>query len=161
VSSFVAATEGHQSGLLWYDRRLQVADYPILGAIFAECTSAVAPATFGTEWWPRGGGLVGDGGADVGILDGVQWGDFYPAAGAASRYGFVGRTRDQWGTEIATCTVYLFRTSDNTLIDTTTSDSAGNFLLNTAYYPDTHYIVAHKSGSPDVDGVTPNTLIGT
>jgi len=46
------------------------------------------------------------------------------------------------------------------LIDSTISDPSGNFLVSTAYYPDTHYIVAHKTGSPDIDGVTPNTLVG-
>lgn len=139
------------------DRRLLAPRYGMIGALFAEVD--ITPGTFRTEWWPRSG-CVCDG-ADVGSPTAVAWGAYDIAAGASSRYGFVGVTRDQWGTEIGSCSVLLFRTSDNALIDSTTSDPSGNFLLNTPYYPDYHYIVAHKTGSPDVDGVTPNTLIGT
>ena len=160
MSGFISATSGVQR-IEADDRRLMAPRYGQIGALFADVD--IMPGTFATEWWPAraSAGLVGDLGVDVGILAGVRWGHYDIAAGASSRFGFVGVTRDQWGTAIATCTVYLFRTSDNVLVDTTTSDPSGNFLLNTAFYPDTHYIVAHKSGSPDVDGVTPNTLIGT
>lgn len=120
-----------------------------------------AAAAFTTSWWPGGAGFVGDSGADVAIIAAEKWGEFDQAAGAASRFGFVGVTRDQWGTAVGAVTVYLFRTSDNVLLDTSISDPSGNFLLNTPYYPDAHYIVAHKSGSPDVDGASVNTLIGT
>lgn len=160
MSGFVSATSGTQV-IRADDARLLAPRWAPVGALFAEVV--VIHGTFATEWWPARAtaGFVGDGGADVGILAGVRWGNYDIAAGAASRFGFVGVTRDQWGTAIGACTVYLFRTSDNVLQDTTTSDPDGNFLLNTAYYPDTHYIVAHKAGSPDVDGVTPNTLIGS
>lgn len=119
-----------------------------------------ASASFVSPWWPTQAGFVGDLGAEVGLLCAEQWGEFDQAAGSASRFGFTGVTRDQWGTAVGTVTVNLFRTSDNVLVDSSISDPSGNFLLNTAYYPDTHYIVAHKSGSPDVDGATVNTLIG-
>ena len=160
MSSFVSATSGVRR-IEADDRRLMAPRYGQIGALFADVN--IIPGTFATEWWPARAtaSFVGDGGADVGILAGAWWGNYDIAAGASSRFGFVGVTRDQWGTAIPTCTVYLFRTSDNVLVDTTTSDPSGNFLLNTSFYPDTHYIVAHKSGSPDVDGVTPNTLIGT
>jgi len=157
MSGFVAATSGVQSiGL--QDLRLNRMDFqPAM--IFADVWTP-APAVFYSPWWPGISGLLGDQAADVGVLDRTRWGAYDQAAGAASRYGFVGVTRDSLGTPIGSCTVKLFRTADDLLLDTSTSDPSGNFLLNTAYYPDQHYIVAHKSSSPDVDGVTVNTLIG-
>lgn len=120
---------------------------------------AIASAPFENIWWPRGSTCCL--GMAEGILDAVWWGEYDQAAGASSRYGFVGVTRNQYGSPVGTCVVKLFRTSDDLLLDTTTSDPSGNFLLNTAYYPDAHYITLHKSGSPDIDGITVNTLIGT
>lgn len=130
--------------------------------IFSEVTSAIAPALYTSDYWPRSG-LVGNLGLDVSILERTTpWKFPQPYGGAASRYGFVGVTRDQYGTAIPSCVAKLYRTSDDSLQDTTTSDATtGEFLLNTFYYPDAHYIVAHKAGSPDVDGASVNTLIGT
>jgi len=120
--------------------------------------SFIAGGTFANGWWPRGG-LMGN---DGDILAAATWGEFDQTAGAASRYGFTGITRDQYGSVLGSCVVKLFRTSDDKLIDTTTSNATtGAFLLNTPYYPDTHYIYVHKTGSPDVDGVSPNTMIGS
>lgn len=116
---------------------------------------AIATSSFETDWWPRGGNLS-DGGA---IIEAAWWGEFDQYGGAASRFGLTGVTRDALGSPIALCTVKLFRTSDDVLLDTQVSDANGNFVLNTPYYPDAHYMVAHKSGSPDVDGVTANNLI--
>lgn len=144
------------------DLRLAPPQMRRIGAIFEECVSAIAPAPFTSEWWPSVAGFLGDLGADVGILAAESWGEYYPAGGAASRFGFVGVTRDQYGSIMGNCVVKLFRTSDDLLIDQTTSDpTTGAFLLNTAYYPTTHYIVAYKAGSPDVAGASVNTLIGT
>lgn len=159
MSGFVAATQGVQR-LGAHDQRLNRPDFKT-PALFVDGWNAVAPATFETEWWPKGGGFIGDGATDVGLLEASWWGEYDPAAGAASRFGFVGVARDAYGSPVASMTLKLFRTSDDTLLDTTTSDPSGNFLLNTAYYPDTHYITCHKSGSPDIDGITVNSLIGT
>jgi hypothetical protein len=111
-------------------------------------------------FWPRRGGFMGDAAVDVAMLDGVSWGTFYPAGGIASRLGFVGVTRDQYGTPTGNCVVQLFRTSDDLFIMEITSDASGNFLLQSIYTPDTHYIVAYKAGSPDIFGTTVNTLVG-
>lgn len=111
-------------------------------------------------FWPKGNGFVGDYGADVGLIDSTAWGGFYPAGGVASRLGFVGVTRDQYGTPTGNCVVQLFRTSDDLFIMEITSDADGNFLLQSIYTPDTHYIVAYKAGSPDIFGTTVNTLVG-
>lgn len=120
------------------------------------------PLDFGykSQWWPRGNGLLGDYGADVGVLDSVAWSFFEPVGGESSRVGFVGITRDQYGTPVGSCVVQLFRTSDDLFIMEVTSDASGNFLLQSWYTPDTHYIVAYKAGSPDIFGTTVNTLVG-
>jgi len=120
---------------------------------------AIAPTSFETMWWPRGGSCCL--GSDMGLLEASWWGEYDQAAGASSRFGFTGITRDANGTPVASCTVSLFRTSDNVLLDTQVSDTNGSFLLSTPYYPAAHYIVAHKTATPDIDGVTVNTLIGS
>ena len=113
-----------------------------------------------SEWWPRGNALLGDSAADVGMLDAVAWGEYDMVGGESSRVGFVGVTRDQYGTPLGSCVVQLFRTSDDLFIMEMTSDSNGNFLLQSWYTPDAHYIVAYKAGSTDVFGTTVNTLVG-
>lgn len=157
MSAFVGAAQP-QFILRRSDERINRMDFQP-EQVFADVW-AIAPASFATDWWPGGGNLCGDEGADAGVLSAVLWGQYDQAAGSSSRYGFTGVTRDSLGTAIGTCVVKLYRTSDDSLLDSTVSDPSGNFLLNTPYYPDTHYIVAHKTGSPDVDGVTQNTLIG-
>lgn len=121
---------------------------------------AVAPGSFASEYWPGAAELF-DTADGPSIEQEVRWGWYDQAAGSSSRYVFRGVTRDQYGSAVGTCSVLLYRTSTNVLIDSATSDPAGNFELTTTFYPDTHYIVAHKTGSPDIDGVTPNTLIGS
>lgn len=141
------------------DRRLNRMDFQEAGALFADVW-AIAVAPFVSPWWPRSG-FLGDCGVDVPMCPAVQWGDYDQAAGAASRFGFVGVTRDSFGSALGGCTVLLFRTSDNALQDSTTSDASGNFLLNTAYYPDAHFLVVRKTGSPNVSGATDGTQVGT
>ena len=113
-----------------------------------------------SDWWPNRSSFAGDYIADIGLIGSTWWGDVYPAGGIASRVGFVGVTRDQYGTPTGGCVVQLFRTSDDLFIMEITSDSSGNFLLQSWYTPDTHYIVAYKAGSPDIFGTTVNTLVG-
>lgn len=70
-----------------------------------------------------------------------------------------GVTKDSAGVALAACTVQLFRTSDDSFRSGVVSDGAGNYTL----YPDVtgpFYLVAYKSGSPDVGGTTVNTLLG-
>jgi hypothetical protein len=147
------------NGFCFQDVRLHRMDFRPIQE-FADVW-AIPSASYVTDWWPGGAKLSGEPGVNAEFESAVLWGDYDQAGGASSRFGFVGVTRDAYGTPIAACTVKLFRTSDDLLLDTTISDPSGNYLLNTAYYPDTHYLVAHKTGSPDVDGVSVNTLIGT
>lgn len=122
---------------------------------------AIAIAPFTTDWWPGAAGITVDFAVSAGILSAVKWGEYDQAAGASSRYGFKGKSRDQYGSAVGICNMTLFKTSDDSVMDRTTSDPNGDFLLNTPFYPDTHQIRLHKAGSPDIDGVTVNTLIGT
>lgn len=126
----------------------------------ARARALYARFDYQSGFWPRRGGFVGDMGLDISVLETPAWGSFYPAGGIASRVGFVGVTRDQYGTPTGSCVVQLFRTSDDLFIMEITSDSSGNFLLQSWYTPDTHYIVAYKAGSPDIFGTTVNTLVG-
>jgi hypothetical protein len=118
---------------------------------------------FASPWWP-GSGFVGDCAVDVAAFNSSQkWYELPEITrGTNSRFGIAGVTRDQYGSVIVSCTVKLFKTSDDSLVSQIVSDANnGSYLLSTPYYPDTHYIVATKSGSPDVAGATVNTLIGS
>lgn len=70
-----------------------------------------------------------------------------------------GVTRDSTGAVLAGCTVFLFRTSDNSYVSSSTSDANGNYVLPASPLLQ-HYVVAYLVGSPDVSGVTLNTLLG-
>lgn len=127
----------------------------------------IGAASWDCAYWPGGSGLVGQQGTDFGMTGitgtpggGIFWEPVEITRGANGRYLVTGVTRDQYGSPLAACTVRLFHTSDNVLQDTQTSDVNGNYTVSTPYYPDTHYIVAYKTGSPDVEGTTVNTLIG-
>lgn len=116
---------------------------------------------FACEFWPGGGGLDASGDE---WNRAIQW-DFPDLfTGATARFAFTGVTRDAYGSALGGVTVKLFKTSGtglkDTLIDEIVSNSDGTFQVTTAYYPDTHYLVTYKAGTPDVQGTTVNTLIG-
>lgn len=117
--------------------------------------------SFDSPWWP-GSGLLGL--SDSIVLEPSQYWYEMPeiTRGTNSRYGIAGVTRDANGSAIVSCTVKLFKTSTDELVSRIVSDANnGSYLLSTPYYPDTHYIVAYKAGSPDIAGATVNTLIGS
>lgn len=158
MSGFIGAAQpSFVAGL--QDLRLNRMDFQP-ERVFADIW-AIAVGSFETPWWPKGGGFIGDAGADVGMLEASWWGEFDQQAGASSSYGFAGITRDAYGSPLGGCTVKLFRTDTDALVITVTSDVNGAFLLPTPYYPTQHYIVCSKIGSPDVAGASVNTLIGT
>jgi hypothetical protein len=144
------------------DLRLNRQDFQPMGQILVDFMNFVSGGSFFSEWWPYSSNFAGDNAVDMAMIQSAKWSEIDFGEGASSRFGFVGTTRDANGTPVPSCTVKLYRTSDDSLLDNQTSDPVtGVFLLNTPYYPDQHYIVAHKSGSPDIDGVSPNTLIGS
>jgi hypothetical protein len=73
-------------------------------------------------------------------------------------YRLVGVTRDSFGVALAGCTLSLFRTIDNVLVNQAVSDGGGNYLFTNCSPGLAYYIVAYLAGSPDVAGTTVNTL---
>lgn len=72
-----------------------------------------------------------------------------------------GVTKDSTGVILGSCVVSLFRTLDDLKIDYAISDAiTGAYSFTTAGQGLTYYIVAYKSGSPDVSGTTVNTIFG-
>lgn len=71
-----------------------------------------------------------------------------------------GVTKDSAGAVLGSCTVRLFRTSDDALIATTTSDaSTGAYSFTVGDTLTQYWIEAYKSGSPDVAGTTVRTVV--
>lgn len=69
-----------------------------------------------------------------------------------------GVTRDSTGTILGSCMVDLFRTVDDVKVDSYTSDATTGVYTLSAVGPGPFYVVAYKSGAPDVAGTTVNTL---
>jgi len=119
------------------------------------------PCGYRTDFWPGRRGFIGDYATDVGMLD-ATWSRRMErlAHGIASRVGFPGVTRDQYGTPLAACTVILHKTADDVLVYKGVSDANGNFLAQSVYAGEAHYLVFHKAGAVNVFGATDNNLIG-
>lgn len=101
-----------------------------------------------TPWWPRRGSLMGgfDGVDENAMLArAAWWGDPWLLGGANGRLGFVGVTRDQYGSPLAGCTVRCFRTLTDERVAKVVSDANGAYQATTPYLED-HYLVIH---SPD------------
>lgn len=79
--------------------------------------------------------------------------------GATTIFGVSGTTRDRYGTVLPDATVILFLTATDQKMDKTVSDADGQFLVRSPYYPDPHYLVFYKTGSPDVFASSVNTII--
>jgi hypothetical protein len=120
-----------------------------------------APVGYTSDFWPGNGGFGGDQATDVAVNRAV-WsrGLARLAHGVASRVGFVGVTRDQYGAPLGGVTCSLFKTDTRAWIMDIVSDANGNFLLQSVYSPDTHFIVFYKAGSPEVFGTTRQALVG-
>ena len=69
-----------------------------------------------------------------------------------------GITRDSNGDALGNCTVWLFKTSDKSYVDSTTSNVSGEYsfdgILAGVYY----FIRSYKDGSPNVFGTTDDNL---
>ena len=116
---------------------------------------------FYSGFWPGNRGFIGGLGVDVSMLQGPGGRKLErPAAGIASRVGFPGVTRDQYGAPLASATVVLHRTSTRELVHELVSDASGNFLMQSVYAGEGHYMYFHKAGAINVFGATDNNLIG-
>lgn len=71
-----------------------------------------------------------------------------------------GITKDSTGAALAGCTVSLYRTTDDRLMEKVISDGSGAYRFSTIGLSETYYVVAYKPGSPDVAGTTRNDLVG-
>jgi len=82
----------------------------------------------------------------------------YRSPGVSANTAVVGITRDSTGAVLGSCAVNLFLTGGGILKAATVSDAAGDYRFD---QPGSgpFYLVAYKSGSPDVAGTTVNTLI--
>lgn len=79
---------------------------------------------------------------------------------AASNREIVGVTRTSTGTVLASCVIDLFETGSDLVKARTVSAANGSFTIgNPGTGP--FYLVAYKTGSPDVAGTTVNTVMPT
>lgn len=83
---------------------------------------------------------------------------FYIPFETPERYTITGVTRDSTGAALGLVTVDLFDTATDTIRATTISDANGNYLVD-GQIGYTYYLVAYKTGAPDVAGTTVNTLV--
>jgi hypothetical protein len=99
--------------------------------------------------------------------------------GAITTLTIKGITRDVGGVVLGSCTVKLFRSDLDAILQTTTSDASTGVYkfqveIQPAIYgasiygqvgyaqtvaPTAYYIVSYKAGAPDVAGTTVNTLV--
>lgn len=80
--------------------------------------------------------------------------------GTYARKKFAGRIINAVQTPVAGAIVLLFRTSDRLLVEESLSDANGYYEL---YSPhnSAHFIMAYLTGSPNIQGTTINSLVGT
>lgn len=75
---------------------------------------------------------------------------------------YSGVTKDENSAVVGGCTVSLFRTLDDVLVDRVISDAVtGAFTFTTTGLAEQYYLVLYKDGTPALGGTTVNTLVGT
>lgn len=115
-----------------------------------------AAYSYACQWWPGGGAVEG---GDESALSAARWGDPWVTSGSNGRLGFVGYTRDAFGSPLGGCTVRCFRTSTNELVSQVTSDTNGQYIATTPY-GDAHYLTVHNSTvTPAVAGASVDSLL--
>ncbi len=110
---------------------------------------------YSTPWWPNYGGLMNDGGLGD-IVESAEFESYWTLSGCNGRLGFVGVTRDQYGSPVAGCTVRCYLVSTNELVSMVTSDANGAFVA-TSPYNTPHFLVTHGVGiaGASIDTLTP------
>lgn len=71
-----------------------------------------------------------------------------------------GVTKNSTGVPLGGCSVDLFETISKRYVASTVSDVSGNYEFRSASLSTAYQVVAYLPGSPDVAGVTVNTLVG-
>lgn len=82
-------------------------------------------------------------------------------SGATGGYHLCGTTRDNTGAALGTCVVQMFRTSDDLIVNESTSGPTGEYVATSPYGSVNHYLVAYKAGGTDKTGASINTLVPT
>lgn len=167
MTSFLGAPNVNmQSGIAADDQRLFSPAFRPDIELHEWSLGATGVGDFCSPWWPRAA-LLNDGQGYTGsILSSEAWDYFENIDGGAGYYAFTGVTRDVYGSPLGGCTVKLFKSTfvpangipADTLMNSTVSDASGNYTVITPYYPDPHYLVVYRIGSPDTFGTTANTL---
>lgn len=88
-----------------------------------------------------------------------KWDEDLRYTGGQTAKKLIGTTRDSAGAALGNCVVEGFVTSTDVSIGKVTSDTAGYYELPSSAGAVNHYIVAYKSGSPDVAGTSKNNLV--
>lgn len=88
-----------------------------------------------------------------------RWEPHPDEGGSQSMKKIIGTTRDAGGVALGTCVVKGYRTVNDQFLRQLTSDAAGYFEFCSEYSAENHYLVAYKTGTPDVEGTTVNTLV--
>jgi hypothetical protein len=116
--------------------------------------------SYATAWWP-GSGFMGDAATDMGAQspDFFSWGSIFSTAGVNSRLGYMGVTRDVNNSPLGGATVKLFLTADDSKVtpDIVSDSLSGEYVISTPYYAP-HWIKVKKAGTPDVQGVSVDTI---
>lgn len=114
-----------------------------------------------TRWWPRSSQILGgwgDGlGGDTFQNKPTAWNSYFSRRGANGRLGYVGYTRDQYGSALGNCTVRLIRVSTDEMVAKVTSDANGLYFATTPY-SDAHFLVIHGPGGT-LAGATKDSLL--
>lgn len=121
--------------------------------------------SFRTPWWPRSA-IDASGGEMIDVLP-QTWELPMMYSGAVAKLVFVGVSRDANGSILPSSTMKLFKTADNgypdskdRILDTVVSDATSGAFTLTTPYVEAHYITLVKDGSPSVQGISVNTLLG-
>ncbi len=94
----------------------------------------------------------------VNVWDLKLWTDNDAAAGQR-RNIVTGVTTDETGAILGSCLVKLYETASDNIVDTgVTSDATTGVYVATTPFSTACYAVAYKTGSPDREGTTVNTL---
>lgn len=83
---------------------------------------------------------------------GRSYGDINP------QYAVTGTAKTATGAIVVGATVRLYRTSDNTVVASTTSGSDGTYSFTGLIDTGPFYVIAYLAGSPDIAGTTVNTV---
>lgn len=156
--SLLTAASPFLAGLHAEDRRCSAEEYSDLRA----SEELAAGEGFTTPWWPASGMVLGGrgDGSSCDLQDlAPSYQDAYPLSGCNGRLGFVGYTRDAYGSAIGGVAVKCFLTSTDELVASVTSDPTTGYYIATTPYAAAHYLVVQKpSATPPIAGASLNTI---